>query len=403
MEKTVDILVVGCGPAGASAATCAASKGARVLCIDKKKEIGTPVRCGEGISSYFLNLFEFRIPDRCVNWRTKSTKFIFEEGSLVISSEEFSTIIVERKIFDKYLASLAISAGSRVLSNTELVDIEFDKNEKIKFATIKFKGREVKIKPKLIVAADGSFSKVGSLLEMYPKNISKDLFFGEEYELFGAKGLDSNNTQIFLGDFSPNGYAFIFPKSSTSCNFGVGTTNPAKGRCRSLDFLIEKENMINNQLTGASITECREGGIVVSENLKKPYYSSVMFVGDAARQNFGLFGEGIGPAILCGKIAGKYAMEYVTLSKKRVLEGYANDINLNFGNEFSRYQLAREICEKIRTEDIEKKYMLLALVYSEIVDPNLEKLEELSSLSNKKIKTRLKKQLYLKKGRLYLP
>ncbi|HNS25028.1 MAG TPA: FAD-dependent oxidoreductase, partial [Methanobacteriaceae archaeon] len=51
----VDILVIGAGPAGSSAAKHAALNGAEVLIIDKKSEIGAPKRCAEGVSKEGLS------------------------------------------------------------------------------------------------------------------------------------------------------------------------------------------------------------------------------------------------------------------------------------------------------------------------------------------------------------
>ena len=44
MTETVDVLVVGAGPSGSTAARHAALGGAKTLLIEKRSEIGTPVR-----------------------------------------------------------------------------------------------------------------------------------------------------------------------------------------------------------------------------------------------------------------------------------------------------------------------------------------------------------------------
>jgi len=55
MDLDVDVLVVGAGPGGSTAARYAALGGARTLLIEKRTEIGTPVRCGEGVAKRWLD------------------------------------------------------------------------------------------------------------------------------------------------------------------------------------------------------------------------------------------------------------------------------------------------------------------------------------------------------------
>jgi len=50
-----DVVVVGAGPAGSMAAKTAAEKGLNVLLVEKRQEVGTPVRCAEGISKDSLS------------------------------------------------------------------------------------------------------------------------------------------------------------------------------------------------------------------------------------------------------------------------------------------------------------------------------------------------------------
>ncbi|MCI4337185.1 MAG: FAD-dependent oxidoreductase, partial [Thermoplasmata archaeon] len=53
-DMAVDVLIVGAGPAGTMTAKYAAKNGARTLVIEKRQEIGSPVRCGEGMSKDWL-------------------------------------------------------------------------------------------------------------------------------------------------------------------------------------------------------------------------------------------------------------------------------------------------------------------------------------------------------------
>ncbi len=51
-----DVIVVGAGPGGSTAARFAAEGGARTLLLEKRSEIGVPVRCGEGIAPRWLEM-----------------------------------------------------------------------------------------------------------------------------------------------------------------------------------------------------------------------------------------------------------------------------------------------------------------------------------------------------------
>ena len=60
--QNCDVLVVGSGPAGSGAGRAAALSGARTIVIDRKREIGTPVQCGEVIGRSVLAMTDIKIP-----------------------------------------------------------------------------------------------------------------------------------------------------------------------------------------------------------------------------------------------------------------------------------------------------------------------------------------------------
>ena len=57
-----DVLVVGAGPAGLSAARALAKKGLKTIIIEEDEEVGIPVQCAEGIGSYLFQYLPFEIP-----------------------------------------------------------------------------------------------------------------------------------------------------------------------------------------------------------------------------------------------------------------------------------------------------------------------------------------------------
>src|SRR3989337_1696061 len=127
MTSNYDIIVVGGGPAGATTARYAAQGGVRVLIVDKKSELGTPVQCSGGVSANALS--ECAVPF--------DEEFIAEPiyGFLTYSNAgeqirldyrsygrpEPLGYVVDSKRFDRYLTKMALAAGAEVWMKTAAV------------------------------------------------------------------------------------------------------------------------------------------------------------------------------------------------------------------------------------------------------------------------------------------
>lgn len=105
-----DVIVVGGGPGGASAAKTAAEKGLKVLLIEKRSKIGHPVRCGEGLPSNVCE--EFNINPKSYFHRTLYFDFFSTEMKKI--RFDFSPYVVDRRKFDGDLVKSAEGAGSEV-------------------------------------------------------------------------------------------------------------------------------------------------------------------------------------------------------------------------------------------------------------------------------------------------
>ena len=88
MSIKTDILVIGAGPAGSSAAKHAALNGAKVLMIDKKSEIGSPKRCAEGVSKEGLKALGIEPHCKWIAKELTGVKFISPNGTSVWLNEE---------------------------------------------------------------------------------------------------------------------------------------------------------------------------------------------------------------------------------------------------------------------------------------------------------------------------
>ena len=118
-----DVLVVGSGPAGSSAARYAAEKGAKVMFLERRKEVGVPVRCGEFLPSIdeIKSMFPkaedlegtFELPSELRVRETTAIRLVDPKGRK--TDLPFIGFTIDRDKYDQYQASLAVKAGAELI------------------------------------------------------------------------------------------------------------------------------------------------------------------------------------------------------------------------------------------------------------------------------------------------
>jgi digeranylgeranylglycerophospholipid reductase len=324
MSITCDVLVVGGGPAGSSAARASAINGANTILIEKKEKI-EQVSCAEGVGSYLFPLLPFKIPRNQLIWRIDGISFSDGETEIIQKGHFYRGWSLERKIFDNWLLNTAKENGSQIFMDAELSDLKFSKNYNIKEAIIKKGKKTIIIKPKMVIAADGVESSVAKKLGIYQKT-TDGIGYVHSWEMKDVKLKHKHIEQMYFGDFAPGVYAYVFPKSENIANIGVGSS---KGRKNIEKYFEEFVNdIIKSQIKNAKKTIDRSGEAPIKYSIPKIRYGNVIFTGDTANQNLKPYAEGILPSIICGDIAGK------TASGKEILS-YEKSIKRKLGNQFT--------------------------------------------------------------------
>ncbi|MEM7820401.1 MAG: NAD(P)/FAD-dependent oxidoreductase [Candidatus Aenigmatarchaeota archaeon] len=348
-----DVLVVGAGPAGSSAARAAALAGADVILIEKMAQPGK-IACGEAITSMFFPLLPFNIPKEQLKWQLDGMVFYTEDMYIERTGRLWKTYSIERKNFDVWLANEAVRAGAKLLTNTSLIGLDHE-NFVVERAIVETKNGQIEIEPKKIIAADGFESKLLKLLGLYkPKR--GDIAEVYSWEMSDVKLAKPNIEQIYLGDYCDGGYAYIFPKSKNSANVGLGSIKGLNVKKRFDEFL--ELPIVRKQLNGCKKIIERSGKAPVRPFLDKVLYGNVLIVGDAACQNFKPFVEGIIPAIICGDLAGEAAAK----NDSSVYSEYVRK-KLGFAFEESN-EIMKLLYEIFNMKDRKKYLLLLALATS---------------------------------------
>jgi digeranylgeranylglycerophospholipid reductase len=340
MTMEVDVLVIGAGPAGSTAAKHAALGGADVLLIDKKSEIGAPKRCAEGVSIGGLESLGIEPNPRWITKKLDGVRLVSPNGTDVwLTSDKVELpeagYILERKVFDKYMAMDAARAGSRIMVKTIATGME--RTDEGYLVSAECMGREFKIKARIVIAADGPESRVARWAGLNTATRPKDMESAAQFEMVGVEMEDNNCIEFYFGSVAPGGYAWIFPKGDDIANVGLGvlSTETDKSAYEHLLEFVESCPATRN----AQPVELNIGGDPVGGMPKKLVTDSLMVVGDAAGQVNPLTGGGIISGMKGGMLAGRVAAAAISegdVTAKRLSE-YEKLCREELGDEIERY------------------------------------------------------------------
>jgi digeranylgeranylglycerophospholipid reductase len=317
MKSEYDIIVVGGGPAGSIAAKFAAEQGVSVLMLEKDRDIGYPVRCGEAVS--MAGLEEFIVPDtKWIATEITNFSFIAPDKTQIDVPFDGKGCILERKIFDYELANIAAKAGTDVLTRAYVNGLILE-NEKVSGVKYEYRGEQKEIKSKLVIAADGVESRVGRWAGLKTHSDFRDMESGIQVTATGID-IDQNTCYFYWGNiYAPKGYLWVFPKGDGVANIGLAITGDIGKKRSALSYLNE---FMDTHYPNASILTQVVGGIPFTPTLEKIVAPGILLAGDAARQINPLSGGGIISGMIGGSIAGQAAGEAIIKDDLNLISEY---------------------------------------------------------------------------------
>jgi len=352
-----DVLVIGAGPAGSTAAKHAALGGAQVIIIDKKSEIGTPKRCAEGVSKEGLSKLGIELSPRWITREATGVRMVSPNGTAVNLTEDKVKLpeagyILERKVFDKHMAMDAARAGAQIMVKTLATGMRREGDEVV--VTAENMGQELEIKAKIVIAADGPESRVGRWAGLKTSSAPKNMESCAQFEMVGVEMAEPNCIEFHFGSAAPGGYAWIFPKGDDIANVGLGilTTRTDKTAYQHLLEFVESNPATKN----AQPVELNVGGDPVGGLLNKKVADNVLVTGDAASMVNPLTGGGIISGMLGGRIAGQVAAQAVDdgdYSHKN-LKVYDKLCEEELGESFKKYLKAKEYLLSLSDEELDE-------------------------------------------------
>ncbi len=322
-KYTYDLVIVGGGPAGTSAAYSASKNGIKVAVIEKEESIAETVRTS-GVT-WIQNIKEFGIPDDCFN-PIKNFSFCSPNNEVTISDEIPKAAVLDVRKTYRWLAQQAKDQGTDIFVKTTINNaIKNDDGDIVGVAGTSPEG-PVEFFGKVIIDASG-----------FPSVVCKSMNFVSQWKRFGAgaeyeveaENVDKDTWWLMVGQkYSPAGYAWIFPISEKTVRIGVGVGKPESNvdPTERLKELIKNKTGPIKKLGKITPIEFHYGLIPNDGLARKTVFNNLILVGDSAGQANPLVLEGIRYAIKFGRVAGDIASKAIKNGKTDVksLEPYEN-------------------------------------------------------------------------------
>jgi len=389
-----DVVIVGGGPAGTTAARIAAERGLATLVVEKRQEIGTPVRCGEGMPKSFLRTIGIDPDPEWIAASIKGARLISPCGHEMYINERMAGsktgYNIERDLFDKSLARQAVEAGADLKVKTSAQGL-IRESGVVQGVVLKHLGEVIKVKAPITIGADGFESQVGRWAGIDTTLKPADITSCLQYRMVGIECDPEYNT-FSAGSKAPGGYLWAFPKGPHEANVGLGVSlaNLKRSGGDEVKGYLDRFISSHPEYAGGKIVQITAGGVSVNAPIDQTVTDGLMLVGDAARMIDPMNGGGLAPACVTGKMAAETAEAAISARdfSSQFLQRYEQTWRNQFEDMFFRNYIAKEkmtamsdemldmLVESIKDEQLEELTVLEVLKAVERKHPDL--MEELA-------------------------
>lgn len=319
-KRVYDLIVVGAGPAGSSAARMAAKCGLDVLVIEKEK-FPRYKPCGGALSERAVSALDFSLPENLCERTITGTRIHFKDLALEKHKNYPLTTLITRSRFDSFLLERAEEAGAGVLMECRVEDFR----EKADHVEVRCK--DDSYQSRFLALCAGCQSSLKDRVSGQESGRKSGICLVTEIEASEdeMKRRLHETLDIYFG-VAEGGYGWIFPhRGYYSVGIGGLSSRLKHPRTAMKNFLRDNGFLGCYQLHGHTIPLGRFKPRLASER--------VLVAGDSAGFVDGFTGEGIFYAIRSGQIAAESVAENLQVGGKRLSEAYRSRCKVEFGDD----------------------------------------------------------------------
>ncbi len=320
MLPRYDLVVVGAGPAGSTLARLVAARGHSVLLLEKDREVGLPVRCGEAVSNRSLEAI-VDIRPQWVAARIDTFRLNAPDGTAVDLNLGGHGHVLHRRLFDADLATMACEAGAHLLTRARATGL-LRRDGAVTGVTFEHHGEPRSVEAAIVAGADGVESRVGVWAGIDTTTHVRDMESCAQFTLAGVDVAPTTCDFYFGTTVAPEGYVWIFPKGGSTANVGIGISALAARRRSALSLLRE---FVGSRMPDAGMVTMVAGGVPCARTLDHIVQDNVLLVGDAAHQVNPLSGGGITSGMRASVVAAENVTRALSSGRVRDMRRYERD------------------------------------------------------------------------------
>lgn len=305
-----DIIVAGTGPAGLMTAEHASRYGLKTLVLEKRAAV-TDSLMGELVTDKALKLLRVKPDSEYIG--NKFTSIVGESLDTGANIVVDRTLLGNSYLFDEdkcqeLMRDRALSDGAefRYKARVKSVIKENDSVVGVKY------GNDQEVRASLTVGADGSFSRVSETAGFtHPKWL---LSYGYRFKLTNCKNVDPNVAYFFVGKDVGLGYLWLYPRSETEMNLGIGRVPSSKenwNRLPPMKDVLRKYMKTHPETENAKIASVNGGVVPCAGIIPRFTDAGVALCGNAAGQVSSIVGGGVTTCFHAGQVLAKHAKRMV--------------------------------------------------------------------------------------------